>query len=162
MATSVVARRRPMEGRKSARTEQARIRPAWGRIATLALIVALFFSGGRFAAPETVPAEEVAALKADLARAENQIEALRLALEVREESAAAQAAAAAAAVETPAVPQITGDTYVVQPGESMAAIAEAACGDDSMAAYIATYNGLEDPALISSAVELQIPPDCLP
>ena len=126
---------------------------------TLAVVVALVFALGRIAAPETVPLEQVDALKADIVRAENQIEALRLAHQVRQEAAAEQRAAEAQALTAEA--QFSGDTYVVQPGESMTAIAQTVCGDGSMASYIATYNGIEDPSLISSAVELQVPPECL-
>lgn len=150
---------------RPARTREAQARPEranvlWGRIVILGVLVALFFAGGRIAAPDTIPVERVAELRADIARAENQIEALRLAHQVREEAEAEQRALEAQALTVES--RLTADTYVVQPGESMTAIAQAACGNESMAAYIATYNGIEDPSLISSAVELQIPPDCLP
>ena len=136
------------------------IKIMWPRVAVLLALSAAAFAVGRVSAPDTVPVEQVSALKAQIAESENEIEAVRMAIQVRREAEAAERAEAAQ--ELTIQERIIADTYVVQPGETMAMIALAACGSEDLASYMATFNGIGDPTVISAGTELKIPSDCLP
>ena len=116
----------------------------------------IVFVLGWLTAPEGVGRDEFDDARADVAEAERQVRALELALRTRENEA----------TPTPTVtpePEPTlepGRIYVVQTGDTLRGIAQTFCGDAGLAGFIATFNEITDPTLISAGMEIEIPRDC--
>jgi nucleoid-associated protein YgaU len=144
----------------------------WGRVAILGAGIILAFLIGRMTAGGGVPQEE-------LARAERQAEDARAEVAALEDRVAsletqldeAEAAAAATGTDTAtdagtdteddadAPPAEDVEIHVVAEGETLTTISEEYYGDTGYADYIAEYNGIADPSLVSTGTELQIPPE---
>jgi nucleoid-associated protein YgaU len=141
----------------------------WGRVAILGAGIIVAFLVGRMTAGGGVP-------EADLARAERQAEDARAEAAAAEQRAndlqgqldAAQADAAAGTdadadadtdQDADAPPAEDVEIHVVAAGETLTTISEEYYGDTGYADYIAEYNGIEDPSLVSAGTELQIPPE---
>ena len=146
----------------------------WGRIVILAAGIVLAFLIGRMTAGGGIPAS-------DLARAERQAEDARAeaaAAEQRAEDLQAQLDAAQQNADTgtdagtdtgtdtgtdedadTTAPEGDVETHVVAPGETLTTISEEYYDDTGYADYIAEYNGIADPSLVSAGTELQIPPE---
>ncbi|MDQ3940416.1 MAG: LysM peptidoglycan-binding domain-containing protein [Actinomycetota bacterium] len=130
----------------------------WGRLVALGAVLLITFFLGRASAPDGVSQEQVEKLRADLAAAEEDVEELEAALNPPVVSP----------TETPG-PAVTddaadttfeGDTYIVQPGDTLRGIAEEFCGDPTLDDVLADFNGIEDPSQLSVGTELKIPEDC--
>jgi nucleoid-associated protein YgaU len=146
-----------------------RLRVFWGRIAALAFAIVLSFFAGWFAAPRDVDAARVRALEADLVDARDRIDDLEstAAAEtdavpapdeggVEQETPSPQAEDDEPVAEEPAE-QGSIETYVVQPGDTLQGIADQFYADPTLDNLIAEANGIDDPALIHSGLELEIP-----
>ena len=144
----------------------------WGRVAILGAGIILAFLIGRMTAGGGIPAS-------DLARAERQAEDARAEVaaltdrvtSLEDQLDAAEGAAAAGTTDTAddttdnpdeegdtAAPEGDVETHVVASGETLTTISEEYYDDTGYADYIAEYNGIDDPSLVSTGTELQIPP----
>jgi len=146
-----------------------RLRVFWGRIAALAFAIGLSFFAGSFAAPRDSDAARVRGLEANLVDARDRIDDLESAA-AAETDAPPAPASGAGGQEAPS-PQAEDDepvvkepaeqgsveTYVVQPGDTLQGIAERFYEDPTLYKVIAEANGIVDPALIHSGLELRIP-----
>jgi nucleoid-associated protein YgaU len=148
----------------------------WGRVAILGAGIILAFLIGRMTAGDGIPAS-------DLARAERQAEDARAevaSLRDRVSSLEAQLADAQADADADTTtgtdttdddadttdeggdttaPEGDVETHVVASGETLTTISEEYYGNTAYADYIAEYNGIADPSLVSVGTELQIPPE---
>lgn len=144
------------------------LRVFWGRLVALAFAIGLSFVAGWLVAPRNVDTARLRGLEAEVADARARIGDL--------ESAAAETDAppgtgfGTEARETPG-PQAEDDgpvedetseevpveTYVVKPGDTLQGIAQQFYEDPGLDDVIAEANGLENPALIHSGLELRIP-----
>lgn len=132
----------------------------WGRLIALGVLSIIVFLLGRWSAPNGADPEELQRVKAQYARAQDEIDNLE------------------AAIQQPATPTPTpsvtvgdqgdqaqdttfdGKTYIVQSGDLMRDIADRFCGDPAKAEVIAEFNGITDASLIRPGQELKIPEDC--
>ena len=148
----------------------------WGRIAALLLALLVAFTLGRATAPapEGVGERELADVRAELRRAQEDNQRLQADVEAAEAEAQAAEAEAEAAAEatgattapdeegpreqtTPTQEEPEGDTYVVRGGDTLQSIATEFYEDPSLADVIAEANGLTDPSLLTPGTELIIP-----
>jgi hypothetical protein len=142
-----------------------------GRLVALAIGIALSFFAGWLAGPREVDLARVRALEADLADARDRIDDLETAAAAEGDALPApEPDEGAEAQETPGPgteedepvgeePTEPGsfETYVVRPGDTLQGIAEQFYEDPTLDTVIAEANGIEDPTLIHSGLELQIP-----
>lgn len=126
----------------------------------LAIVLCAMFVLGRVTAPESIGQEELQATKTALEQTQRQAQTLELALEARAEAETPQPATTTLS-PAPAETRASGRrVYVVQSGDTMRGIAETFCGDADLAEFVASFNDLADPALISVGMELRLPKDC--
>jgi hypothetical protein len=142
-------------------------RVLWGRVAILGAALLLAFLIGRATGggTEGVPQadyDEVVAERNDL---ENQVADLESDLAAAQEPtpppASASPAAGAGGEEAtdPEGETEGGETYEVQPGDTLASIAAEFYGDASLDDYLAEVNGITDPESLAVGQELTIPPE---
>ena len=125
----------------------------------LAAVLVLAFFLGRLTAPEGIPEQRLADLRAELGETEREVETLRLALETRAKEVTPSPS------PSPEPTELERDRagrriYVVQSGDTMRGIAETYCGDVGLADYVAAFNDIEDSRVISVGTELKLPKDC--
>lgn len=131
-----------------------------GRLLVLGIVLCAVYLLGRITAPEGVGKEELWTARAALERAERQIATLELALQTRAEVETAQPTAPTASPAPVETPPSGRRIYVVQSGDTMRGIAQTFCGDPDLARFVAAFNDLTDPALISVGMKLRLPSDC--
>lgn len=155
------------------RSESAPINILWGRVAVLGGAIVLAFLIGRMTGGGGgVPAAELEAARDRVATLEQDNQTLndRLAAteqeltDARSQLAAAPVEAPEAAPADPAAEgdqsnEIKGETYVVEPGDTLTTLAERFYGDASLDDYLAEVNNISDPTALSVGQELIIPDD---
>jgi nucleoid-associated protein YgaU len=141
----------------------------WGRIAILGALVIVAFLIGRMTSDEGVPASDLAAAERQAENARAEVAALRERVTSLEDQLADAQAAEGETTTAPTddgeedegtEPAAEGDVemHTVAPGETLTTISEDYYDDAGYADYIAEYNGISDPTLISVGMELEIPP----
>ncbi len=129
--------------------EPRRPKILWGRVVALGAFLIVAFLLGRATAPDS-NADEVRSLRADLADARDEIDALQQ--QAGEEPPPQDDETP---LETPSAPDV--ETYVVQPGDNLAKIAQKYYGDPSLDDFLAQANGIDDPTQLRVGTEIQIP-----
>lgn len=129
--------------------EPRRPKILWGRVVALGGFLLLAFLLGRATAPEG-DAAELRRLRADLADARQQIDALQQQADQEPPPEEDETP-----LETPAAPDV--ETYVVQPGDNLAKIAEKYYGDPSLDDFLAEANQIDDPTQLRVGTQIQIP-----
>lgn len=141
----------------------------WGRVAILGALVVVAFLVGRMTSGDGIPASDLAAAERQAQNARAEVAALRERVTSLEDQLADAQAAEGDTDAPPADegeeeegtdPAAAGDveTHVVASGETLTTISEDYYDDAGYADYIAEYNGISDPTLISVGMELEIPP----
>jgi LysM repeat protein len=144
----------------------------WGRVALLAGILLVAFFLGRLTGGGGVPAGDLAAANDRIETLEGQNQALKteLAAEpslfdgtdegVSEEGVKVPEPDPAKADETTteAAPKLSGDTYIVQSGDTLAGIAQKFYKDASLGVFLAEANQLSNPGKLSLGQRILIPP----
>jgi nucleoid-associated protein YgaU len=140
----------------------------WGRIAILGVFLIAAFLIGRMTAGSGIPASDLerAERQAEDARAQvaaleqevNQLEADLEDAESQQDTAPTDAGTDQEEEGT-TPPEGEVETHVIQPGETLTTISEDYYGNSGYADYIADYNDLVDPSLISTGTEILIPPE---
>ena len=149
--------------------EEAPLHVLWGRVTALLVGLLLAFGLGRATAPERIERSTLEELRAEVTGLRDDNQRLEQELVVAEQEAEEAAEeAAAAAQEAPAEPgedtteEETADpgeeqTYVVKSGDTLGSIAQRFYEDAAFADVIAEANGLTDPSLLRTGMELVIP-----
>src|SRR5688500_3747553 len=133
----------------------------WQRALALGIVLIAAFLVGRATAPEGIGEAQLEAAEAALERAEREAETLELAVIARRQAQTSEPSPAA--TDEPAATETAASgkrVYVVQSGDTMRGIAQTFCGDPDLAEFVASYNDLDDPRLISIGMELKLPDDC--
>jgi nucleoid-associated protein YgaU len=140
----------------------------WGRVAILGALVVAAFLVGRMTAGEGIPASDLAAAERQAENARAEVASLRERVTSLEDQLADAQAADTGTPTAPdegegdegtdTAPEGDVETHVVAEGETLTTISEDYYDDTGYADYIAEYNGIEDPTLISAGMELEIPP----
>ncbi|HEX2049626.1 MAG TPA: LysM peptidoglycan-binding domain-containing protein [Actinomycetota bacterium] len=145
--------------------EHERPRILWGRLVALGVLLILVFLGGRACAPEGVPPEELDQARARIEDLEGDNDRLRSEIAALEQ---AQPTPAPTPTEEPSPsptddetttdePDVAGETYVVQEGDTLTTLAEEHYGDGAYADELAAANDLAPDAFLDVGQELFIP-----
>jgi LysM repeat protein len=146
-----------------------RPRILWGRLIVLAVFLLAVFLLGRATGGSGVTQEDLDAMRAERNEAQAQVENLNDEVRRLEEQNAAfqdqidQLEAETAPPTDPTTDEEgdepAGETYVIQEGDTLLELANEFYGDPSLDDYIAEFNDIVDPSLISTGTEIIIPPD---
>jgi LysM repeat protein len=142
----------------------------WGRVGIFAAALLVAFMFGRWTAPGGVPGSQVTELQAEITSLKEdntdlrkQLAAAQDALEEPDPVTSPAAEASPSAEETvgttdTTIPEVTGETYVVKPNDSLSTISQDFYGTTEYADLIAEANGITDPGALQVGQELTIPP----
>lgn len=143
----------------------------WGRVALLAGILLLAFFLGRLTSGGGVPASDLATANDRIEALEGQNDSLRTELAAKpslfdgtDEGVSEEGVkvpepepAPADQTTTDAAPELSGDTYVVQSGDTLAGIAQKFYKDASLGVFLAEANQLSNPGELSLGQRILIP-----
>jgi hypothetical protein len=131
--------------------QERRPKVLWGRVLALGAFLILAFLIGRWTAPAGISQEEFDEVKADLAAAQEEIEAL-------EAQTSTEPTTSPSPTETPEE-TVEGENYTVKSGDTLRGIAEKFYKDASLDDCIMAANDITDATQLSVGATIIIPPE---
>jgi nucleoid-associated protein YgaU len=138
-----------------------RPRVLWGRVAALGIALLLAFLLGAKLGGGDDNSDQIDRLRTQLQTAQDENESLQTQLEAAQQPQVEVTPTPQPSETTVAEePEVEGEEYVVQKGDTLRLIAQRKCGDPEAADLLAEVNDIADPTLISVGQTLIIPSDC--